>query len=487
MSMFEINNWALKKVIFFISRVIFFGCALVLPLYFEKLHSLHKIYGYLLVVSYFIFITMNWYVWGKEINYRFKVYARANSSVDRILERILLGSVVSIFILSCISMFSRFDESVLYWGFWSLAALFFSYPTKRRIIDRKISFEFSELKFMDGFEKVIFGIIIIVFLVSVPNFPIFHGTDAIKVYLDPGELIHDQLWAFYDLILFHGKEITGSNNFSYFYFTYLLFFGFFVLSFYCILRFKFTRKVALIGTLSIVCTRYLYYLLFNHVSDLLTTAIMMILCWVFLWSLKSSTYRSGLLMGLIGYFCLLVNIKMLLLHAALTIVFLIYKFKESSFWFLKQFIRYTLVGATLTILTLLLHHGFQVSINILNFYEFIDQFKIIFTSKSFFILAIPGILILFFDLISKKDFELFKIFIFLVLAIIWGLIFEIGAVRSFFIVALISFVCMLTLDKILSKVSINKSHQNLIILFYVVMCMMDSSIEYRVKSLLGLL
>ncbi len=487
MNGFEINNWAIKKILFFVSRILFFGCALLLPLYFEKFTTLHKIYGYLVILTYFCFIVMNWYVWGKEINYRFKVYARANSSVDRILERVLLGSVVSIFILSCISMFSFVDKMVLYWGFWSMAALFFSYPTKRRIIDRKISFEFSELKFMDGFEKVIFGITLIIFLVSVPSFPVFHGTDAIKVYLDPGELVHDQLWAFYDLILFHGKEISSSNNLSYFYFTYLLFFGLFIISFYCILRFKFTRKVALIGTLSIVCTRHLYYLLFNHVSDLLPSATMMVLCWVFLWSLKSSTYRSGLLMGLIGYFCLLVNIKMLVLHAVLTIAFVIYKFKESSFWFLKQFIRYTLVGATLTILTLLLHHGFEVSFTTYNYYEFIDQLKIIFISKSFFILAIPGLVIFIFDLFSIKDSELLKISIFLILAIIWGIIFEVGAVRSFFIVALISFICMLTLDKILSKVSINKSHQNLIILFYVVMCMMDSSIEYRVKSMLGLL
>jgi len=487
MKVFEMNNWAVKKLVFFISRVIIFGCALLLPLYFDKFHSVHKIYGYLAVLSYFCFVLMNWYLWGKEINYRFKVYARANSSVDRILERILLGSVVSIFVLSCISLFKGFDERLLYWIFWTIAVSFFSYPTKRRIIDRKISFEFSELKFMDGFEKVIFAVIVIIFLISIPSFPVFHGTDAIKVYLDPGELIHDQLWGFYDLILFHGRAVTDLNNFAYFYFSYLLFFGLFVISFYCILRFKFTRKVSLIGTLSIICTRYLYYLLFNHVSDLLSTATMMTLCWVFLWSLKSSTYRSGLLMGLIGYFCLLVNIKMLILHAALTIVFILYKYQESSLWYLKQFIRYTLVGAALTFLTLLLHHGFQISFNSLNFYEFITQLKIIFTSKSFFILAVPGLFILLFDLTSSRDSELRKISIFFVLALFWGFFFEIGAIRSFFIVALISFVCMLTLDKILMKVSINKSHQNLIILFYVVMCMMDSSIEYRVKNLLELL
>ncbi len=480
------NNWILKKIGFFLSRISVYTLGLSLPFSFEYLANENKIYGYLSVFLYFVFLTSNWYLWGKEINYRFKIYARANSSLDRILERVIIGLVLSLFIFSFIFIFGQPYTKFFYWAFWILVTLTFSWPTKRKIIDQRISFEFSELKFMDGFEKILLFLVFSLILISIPVFPEFYGTDAIKTFLDSKEVIHEQLWSFYDMVLSHGEKLRSENNFSYFVFSYFLFSTLFISSFYCLLRLNFSRKISLIGCLLLLSCRSTYSFLDTQIIDIFPVSVCIMLCWSFAWALSSSTYRSGFLVGVIGYFCTIVNIKILFLHMVFMITFLVMAKKNRSSWYLRQFLKYTSLGGVFTLLTLLLHHGFDLNNQLYLFPEILKSSQNLFQKKAIFILSIPGLFFLFKDIFDgKEETNLLRVFILLTIAFLWGLFLETMAIRSFFLLALFSFLSIFPISKIIIRLNPLKNKANLIFLVYIVFCLLDSSLEYRIKNLLN--
>jgi hypothetical protein len=45
------------------------------------------------MLAYIMFMGGQWYLLGKEIDHRLKIYFRANSSIDRVLYRLIIGQM----------------------------------------------------------------------------------------------------------------------------------------------------------------------------------------------------------------------------------------------------------------------------------------------------------------------------------------------------------------------------------------------------------
>ena len=57
------------------------------------------------MLLYITFIVCQWFLLGKEIDYRLKIYFRVNSSMDRVAYRLLLGMCFFILYFNVISFF----------------------------------------------------------------------------------------------------------------------------------------------------------------------------------------------------------------------------------------------------------------------------------------------------------------------------------------------------------------------------------------------
>ena len=155
---------------FFISRLLSYGLFLILPVYFVKNTEFQPIWYVISTFLFFIFFIGHTYLLGKEIDHRFKIYYRLNSSLDRILYRILIGKIFFLIIFNIFSLFAFAYQEFLYWLTWIVLGLFYSWPTRGKIIQESVSSQLGEFKYLDPFEKITIVLIVLYFLEAFHNF-----------------------------------------------------------------------------------------------------------------------------------------------------------------------------------------------------------------------------------------------------------------------------------------------------------------------------
>ena len=196
------SNIAVLKSKFFINRTFSYFSFLLLPVWIQKSLELNIYIQALLMLFYMLFMTSQWFLLGKEIDHRLKIYFRANSSIDRVTYRIVIGSTFTIIIFNLFSFLPDSMVKHFFWGFWVVLGLYYSWPTRGKIIRESVSTQFSEYRFLDSFEKTVLFLAALVFLVSIPNFPYFENLDSLKLVIDPDEKISQQLWNFLQISYF---------------------------------------------------------------------------------------------------------------------------------------------------------------------------------------------------------------------------------------------------------------------------------------------
>ena len=122
-----------------------------------------------MIFIYIFFFIGQCFLIGKEVDHRLKIHFKVNSTIDRLLYRILLGQCLIIFIFGVIGFFSNEIQQFSYWLFWVGFGVFFIWPTRGRIIRETMAGEFKEFKFLDSFEKTLFFMILVMLFVSLPK------------------------------------------------------------------------------------------------------------------------------------------------------------------------------------------------------------------------------------------------------------------------------------------------------------------------------
>lgn len=484
------SNIFILKWKFFTFRLVSYFSFLLIPVYVQKGLNVSPIVLAGLMTLYILFIVSQWFLLGKEIDHRLKIYFRVNSSIDRVVYRLFLGMFFFILIFNLISFLDSKWVYNSYWITWVVLGLFYSWPTRGKIIQESVSSNFGEFKFLDRFEKTLVALIIIMFIFSMPEFPPQVNVDMLKLYFDPLEKIGNPFWNFLVVNYYPFKTYPGLFRLAWGLHFYIVGVGLFLLVFYAFLRFFVARRLSLLGVFALVSSWSFTKTLVNNVEFSVLTTYSLIWIWTLLWVTKSSTYRAGLFLGLVSYWGALVN------HTYGLLVFfqigLLYFFflKDRTSWFKRQLLRYALFGIVLTIIHLVTHFDAIEALDKIDF-SFIQNIIKEIDRKGFFILGCFGILIALAKVyLSKlnflKDFQLEKqsmniVLVSYLIFIGFSLFLDNTLVVGFGSMWLLAFLSLIPLELIFQSLSRVRSRRNMIYVIYILICLLDSHFEGRIK------
>ena len=192
------NLW--PKAQFFLWRFVQFLLFFLLPIFLLTLWPLDSHIKGLLIFLYILFVVGQWFFLGKEMDYMLKIYFPVYSSIDRFVYRIYLGMFFFFVCFNLQSLITREWSDYFFWMTWILLGVFYSWPTRGRIVqESQKSSYFSELKYLDGFEKTLLVLVLIMMMVSLPPLPGGESVEMIKSYYDPTERFGAVFWNFLNL------------------------------------------------------------------------------------------------------------------------------------------------------------------------------------------------------------------------------------------------------------------------------------------------
>lgn len=483
----------LIKSKFFIFRAVSYFSFLLIPLYVQKSLNLHAGLQAVFMSMYILFVVAQWFLLGKEIDHRLKIYFRVNSSIDRIIYRIFLGLFFFVILFNLIALFPSKWIYNSFWVTWSLLGLFYSWPTRGKIIQESVSSNFGEFRFLDGFEKTLVAFILIMFVVSLPDYPPLMGSEAMKLFYDPLEKVAGPLWNFITVNYYPFKSYPILNRAAWSLHFYIVNMGLFLLLFYAFLRYFVSRRLSLLGVFSLVSTWSFTKIFVHNIEFGMLTTFTLLWVWTTLWVSKSSTYRAGLFLGLVGYWGTLINQAFaLLLWIQVLLMYFVY-LKDRTYWFRNQFLRYASFGFILSLIVLLNHlepfFGGMFKGN-----NLWTQFWFEVNRKAFFSLSLFGFVI-FLLIYFKRQMSLFRetnfdrdyLEIFwtsFAICVAFSLFIDPHAFKGFALIWPMAFLSLIPIEVLFQSISRLRSKRNMIFLIYILICLLDSHFEGRVKIFL---
>jgi hypothetical protein len=478
---------------FFTYRVVSYFSFLLIPVYAQKsLNIPHAALAFMMTL-YILFIVSQWFLLGKEIDHRLKIYFRVNSSIDRVVYRLFLGMFFFLLLFNLINLFDSKWIYNSYWIVWVILGLFYSWPTRGKIIQESVSSNFGEFRFLDNFEKTLVALILITFIFSLPDLPPLVNVEMLKLYFDPLEKIGNPMWNFLLVNYYPFKSYPILLRLAWSLHFYIVQMGLFLLVFYAFLRFFVTRRLSLLGVFAIVSSWSFSKTLTHNIEFSMLTTYSLIWIWTLLWVTKSSTYRAGLFMGLVSFWGTLLNPNYAVL-VFFQISFLILIFlKDRTLWFKRQLLKYALFGVVLTVLRLFSHADLLEPLHSIDWGIFQQVWREI-DRKAFFALGILGLIMILLKyfkpkMIILKDFQIesesvtifltsFSVYIF------FSLFWDDSLVSGFGMMWPLAFLSLIPLEILFQSLSRMRSSRNMIYLIYILICLLDSHFEGRVKIFL---
>jgi hypothetical protein len=475
---------------FFTFRLVSYFSFFLIPIYTQKGIDLSPLGLAGLMTLYILFTVGQWFLLGKEIDHRFKIYFRVNSSIDRVVYRLFLGMFFFILLFNLINLLSPKWIYNSFWVVWVVLGLFYSWPTRGKIIQESVTSNFGEFKFLDRFEKTLVALILLLFVFSVPELPPQVNVDMLKLYFDPLEKIGNPLWNFLIVNYYPFKSYPGLFRLAWSLHFYIVGMGLFLLVFYALLRFFVSRRLSLLGVFAMISSWSFSKTLTHNVEFSLITTYSLLWVWTLLWVTKSSTYRAGLFLGLVSYWGALLNQSYSVLVFFQIGLLYFYFLKDRTAWFKRQLLRYASFGVVLTIIYFFTHLDMLDKIHLMDFSIFRFVLNEI-DRKGFFILSFAG---LFFVLMKTyvKQFTLMENFqiekqsvnIFLIslaIFIVTSLFWDNSLVSGFGTMWVLAFLSVIPLELLFQSLSRVRSRRNMIYLIYIIICLLDSHFEGRVK------
>ncbi len=431
-----------------------------------------------------------WFLLGKEIDHRLKIYIRVNSSMDRVLYRIILGKSFILLYFLFLSIFSPDVLKHFFWGTWVVLGIFYSWPTRGKIIQESVSTNFSEFRFLDSFEKTILALVLIYFVFTIPQFPKFENIDVIKLMLDPNEKISNLYWNFMNINYFPFAKFPALFKLANYLHFYVIGIGMYLVSFYSLLRFFVSRRLSILGSFALISSWSLSKFLSENLSFAVVNSFPLLWIWGSLWVSRSATYRTGLFIGLLSFYGATLNYFYALLFP-FQFAILIYTFRDKTFWYWRQFFRYALLGYILTTFIIINNFDYLLNFKVMSLATFWGNFQTIINRKGFFLLSYFGLFLLFYKLYfdDNKIMHSFKIeperikellLSFLIYTII-GLFLESFIYQNFGLLWFVALLSLIPLELIFQSISKLRSRRNIIYACYILICILDSHFEGRFK------
>lgn len=487
------SNIIWEKSKFFVNRLLIYFSFLLLPVWIQKTLAINIFVQSLLMLAYLMFMVGQWYFLGKEIDHRLKIYFRANSSIDRVLYRLLIGSATMMIVFNIMSFIPESVVRHFFWGFFILIGLFYSWPTRGKIIEESVSTQFTEYKYLDAFEKTVLFLTFTMILISMPSFPFLSNLETLKLIVDPEEKMHGQLWNYLHMNFYPFRRFPHLVNLGWSMHFYFISFGLYLMAFYGIMRFFLSRRLCILGLFALVSTWSFSLFLKKDPYLCATTCFSVLWVWSILWCVKSSTYRSGLMYGLLCYMGVVLNFNHFFLFPIGLILLYFFFLKENTDWYRSQFVKYTMLGLLLILITMITHIDLRFFEHAFTLKQFTSYLTIVLKRKAFYALSFMGLISLLIMNFKPKrktltaltlDVTRLRELSILVICIIFlSLTVEKDLVQSFGLLWFVVFLCILPLEWIFQSISRLRSRRNFIYLIYVILCLLDSHIEGRIRIL----
>ncbi|MDA8793216.1 hypothetical protein N9N67_08220 [Bacteriovoracaceae bacterium] len=443
----------------------------------------------LLIYQFFMF--GQWYLLGKEVDNRLKIYYRVNSTMDRFLYRIIVGNLLSTSLFALIAYLGNEDLiNIFYWSFFVIVGLFYSWPTRGKIVEESVSSQFKEFRFLDSFEKNILILTITFFIFSLPELPLFSNVEALKLYLDPQELLSGQLWNFLKVLYSPFSSYSSFYTLAICLHIYVVGLSFFLISLYCFLRYFISRRLAILGLFAFISTWSFTKIIHVNFLSIYSSTFILIWLWSMLWVRYSSTYRSGFFLGLISYFAVLLNANnIVLFFLSLLLTYFLFS-EDRTRWYKNQLIKYTFFGLVLSLTVLVQHYNFSFTHHYSRL-GFIDELAKYANEKSFYRIAYLGLFLLpmsylkkfkkmFFRVTFNKE-MLWIMLCFLFFSFVCDVYFGLNLYTRFGVVWILVFLSLLPLEWIFQSITRLRNRRNMIYVFYALVLLLDSHFDQRVR------
>ena len=487
-----------EKTIFFAKRAATYSSFLlfiftVLPQLQD--YAAGRIYWSLI---YCLYLVGMFYLVGREVDHRLKIYYRTNSSIDRMFYRIVSGYLISGLLAFIFSYLPFALHDYAFWGFWTIWGVIYSWPTRAKVLKEPFLKQVSEFRYLDKFEKLVVFLCVFLLLISIPLFQEVYSLDVFVLNRDPEKYLHPVFWKSVDF-LFHPVSTMGIvKTTTWFMFVYFISINCLLIASYCLLRFFFNRRLSLLGIFSIMSSWGLVLILEKDpIYGALIASFSILWIWGLLWTMRSATYRSGLFMGLLGAYGYILFVGNIPFYFASLVLGWFVLFDNKTSWFKKQFLKYNLLGA-LILLVLIPFDGreFPLAFN-LHKALFLEQWDYNFFHKDFYILAVLGVILVGVFSFNIKNLgnrfniynkDLFGKFLYCLSTLVC-LSFAISPQNVSYINSLwiMAFISLVPLEWLFQAIRRLRSRSNLVYGIYIVICLLDSRIEGRIKNIVKFL
>ncbi|MBF0361028.1 MAG: hypothetical protein HQK49_08450 [Oligoflexia bacterium] len=484
---------------FFIYRGVTYAGFLLVPVWIPKLIKLNLPLQMLMIAIYILFICGQWFLLGKEIDHRFKIYFKVNSSIDRLVYRMILGMIVMIIYFGMIGKLPAELLKHFYWGTWVVLGLFYSWPTRGKIIEETMARQFIEFKFLDLFEKLLIFLLGLFVISSLPKIPSLEDIEAMKLFYDPLERFDPLFWNFLSTNYFPFLKFPELYKIAIYLHFYMIGLGFFLLVFYVLMRFFISRRLAIFGVFTVISSWYFYKFMNFGPGSTFSTGFSLYWMWVILWCSRSSTYRLGLFLGLIGLLGTILNQHYFLLLPIQLAIYYFFFLEEKTFWFKRQFIRYSSFGLILSVLLLIFNYDSLLGENSFkeNIMIIFEEFTNAITQKDFLILAPFGFVLL--ALIQFRgrfhalrqwgvnEVRIKELLILFLIVILYAIFIDSSLLEKYSVLWMLIFFSLMPLELIFQSARrFSTGNANFIFVVYILICLLDSHFEGRVKGLIDL-
>ena len=332
---------------------------------------------------------------------------------------------------------------------------------------------------------------LIMFITSIPPLSSLTEREALKIFFDNTRGFTSQIWNFLTVNYYPFYKYPSLLKIAWSMHFYFVGIGLFLLTFYTFLRFFISRRLSLLGVFALVSSwSFSKILSFEYGSSLVTT-YSLIWIWSTLWITKSSTYRAGLFLGLINYFGTLINPANGVLVIPQLFLLFFFFLKDKTPWFKKQLIKYSSAGLLLVGFVLFGQWELIENATNLSLASYVKEAMVIINRKSFNILAIFGIIILmvkytFLEWKISREFQfdtnkMLQVLLLIAVLFVHAFIFGYEMIRGFSIMWPTILLALLPLELLFQKISRLRSNRNMIYLVYILICLLDSRFEERVK------
>lgn len=441
-----------------------------------------------------MFIMGQWFLLGKEIDHRLKIYFRVNSSIDRVVYRLYMGMFFMTIYFNIVGLMPGKWIYNIFWTTWIFLGLFYSWPTRGKIIQESVTTNFHEYKYLDRFEKTILILIIAVLGISIPEFPSLSNANTLKLFFDPNERVSGAFWSFLTVNYYPFKKYPELFKIAWSMHFYFVTISLYLMTFYAILRYFVTRRLAILGVFALVSTWSFSKILALNFGNALLSTFSIIWLWSFLWCIKSSTFRSGLFFGLVGAWGVVIDKTNMVLFIAGMLSVHFFFLRDKTYWYRRQFLKYNSLGVILGVLVFLLSTStLDFSLNF-NLQALMQEFKGYVERKSFYTLSLLGLIVIVREItlrrnsaVKSENFQMDKLFEFICslgILFVAGMIFESRFLKDFSALWILAFLSVIPIELIFQKIRRLRSSRNIIYVIYIIICLLDSHIEGRIKILL---